>query len=106
MIRKAAGFYSIIIGVSVLGMWSATLLTGGISEGPIEIAFHLASEFLMAILLLISGIALLRGKTYGEKAFLVSNGMLIYSVLNAAGYFWQRNDFIMPCFLCSSLLYQ
>jgi hypothetical protein len=49
----------------------------------------------MAILLLISGISILRGKIYGRTIFLISNGMLIYSVLNAAGYYGQRNNFAM-----------
>lgn len=97
MIRKVGSVYSIVTGISVLGFWSMVILTGGIAEGPIEISFHLASEFLMAILLIISGIGLLTGKTYGKKVFLISNGMLIYSVLNAAGYYGQRSNFAMSC---------
>lgn len=95
MFRKIAAVYSIVIGISVLVMWSMTILTGGIKEGPVEILFHLVSEFIMAILLLISGIGLLRGKTYVRKLFLISNGMLIYSVLNAAGYFGQSGNITM-----------
>ena len=95
MIKKIAAVYSIVVGISVIVQWGMTLLTGGITEGPIEISFHLISEFLMAILLLISGIGLLSGKTYGKKVFFISNGMLIYSVLNAGGYFGQRSNFPM-----------
>lgn len=95
MIRKVAAVYSIVIGISVLGMWSMILLTGGIKEELIEISFHLVSEFLMAILLFISGIGILRGKIHGKTIFLISNGMLIYSVLNAAGYYGQRDNFVM-----------
>ena len=63
----------------------------------------------MAILLLISGISILRGKIYGKTIFLISNGMLIYSVLNAAGYYGQRNNFTMVgmfavIFIISSIL--
>ena len=95
MIKRIEAVYSIVIGISILGMWSMILLTGGISEPPIEISLHLISEFSMAILLLISGISILRGKIYGKTIFLISNGMLIYSVLNAAGYYGQRNNFAM-----------
>lgn len=95
MFRKVAAVYSIVIGISVLAMWSMTILTGGIKEGPIEIFFHLVSEFLMAILLLIGGIGLIRDKMYGRKIFLISNGMLLYSVLNAAGYFGQGGNMAM-----------
>jgi hypothetical protein len=95
MIRKVAAVYSILIGVSVLSMWGLIILTDGITEGSIEISFHLVSEFSMAILLIISGIGLIMNKMYGKKLFLISNGMLIYSVLNAAGYYGQRNNFAM-----------
>ncbi len=59
MFRKIAAVYSIII--FILGMWSMIILTGKITEGPVEILFHLASKFPMAILLLLNGIGLLRG---------------------------------------------
>jgi uncharacterized membrane protein YhdT len=51
----------------------------------------------MAILLLFGGIGLLSGKTYGKKVFFISNGMLIYSVLNAGGYYGQKSNFEMMC---------
>jgi hypothetical protein len=103
MIRKVAAVYSFLIGVSVLGMWSMIILTGGITEGSIEISFHLASEFLMAFLLLISSIGLIKKEIYGRKVFLISNGMLIYSALNAAGYYGQRNNFTMLCIFIAIL---
>lgn len=95
MFRKMAAFYAIVIGISMLGMWSMIILAGGIIEVPVEISFHLGSEFLTAILLLISGIGLFRGNTNGRRLFLISNGMLIYSVLNAAGYYGQGKNITM-----------
>lgn len=95
MLRRITAFYAIVISISIIGMWSMIILAGGIIEGPVEISFHLVSEFLMAILLLISGIGLLRGNTKGRKLFLISNGMLIYSVLNAAGYYGQSKNIAM-----------
>lgn len=95
MIKKIAAFYSVFIGISVLGMWFMILLNNGISEGPIEISFHILSEFLMAILLFLGGIGLLKEKIYGKLVFLISHGMLLYSVLNATGYYGQRSDFMM-----------
>ncbi len=92
MLKKVKAIYSIVISISVIGMWGMTILTGGIVEGLFEVSFHLASEFLMAILLLLGGIGLLRGKAYGKKLYILSNGMLIYSVLNAAGYFGERDN--------------
>ncbi|MHB1392355.1 MAG: hypothetical protein ACYCYE_04610 [Clostridia bacterium] len=95
MIKKAAAFYSIFIGISVMGMWCMILLSGSIPEGPIEMSFHLFSEFLMATLMLVGGIGLLKNHLYGRKVFMISNGMLVYSILNAAGYYGQRSDLIM-----------
>jgi hypothetical protein len=95
LVKKLAAFYSIFIGISVMGMWCMILLGNGTAEGLIEISFHLFSEFLMAVLLIAGGIGLLKDRTYGKKVFLISNGMLIYSVLNAAGYYGQRGSFIM-----------
>jgi hypothetical protein len=37
LLRKVAAVYSIVVGISVLGLWSMIILTGGITEGPIEI---------------------------------------------------------------------
>lgn len=95
MIKKAAAFYSIFIGISVMGMWCMILLSNGTTEGLIEIFFHLFSEFLMAVLLLLGGIGLLKERNYGKTVFFISNGMLVYSVLNAAGHYGQRGSFIM-----------
>jgi hypothetical protein len=93
--KKVAAFYSIFIGICISGMWIMILLNEGISEGTIEISFHLFSEFLMAILLIIAGFDILRNRIYGKKVFLISHSMLVYSVLNAAGYYGQRSNYIM-----------
>lgn len=95
MIKRIAAFYSIFAGISIMGMWCMILLSSTIPEGPVEMSFHLFSEFLMAVLLLIGGIGMLKGIAYGRKLFLVSNGMLIYSVLNAAGYYGQSSNYAM-----------
>ncbi|KJS71280.1 MAG: hypothetical protein JL56_15530 [Desulfotomaculum sp. BICA1-6] len=109
MIRKISAIYSFVIGISIVGMWCMILLTEGTPEGPLEITFHLISEFLMAGLLIASGYILLGLKTYGAKVFMVAHGMLIYSVLNAAGYYGQRGNIGMTSmfifiFIVSSVL--
>jgi len=67
MLRKISAIYSIIIGISVLGMWCLILLSEGVPEGTFEITFHLFSEFLMANLLIAGGYMSLRLKTNGGK---------------------------------------
>jgi len=101
MVRKISAIYSIIIGISVLGMWCLILLTEGAPEGPFEITFHLISEFLMASLLIAGGYMSLRLKTNGGKVFMVAHGMLIYSVINAAGYYGQKGNIGMTSMFLS-----
>lgn len=57
-----------------------------------KVSFHLISEFFMAILLIVSGYILLRNNSNGGKIFLVAHGMLLYSVLNAEGYYGERGN--------------
>jgi hypothetical protein len=40
VIRRIEAIFSIVVGVSVIGMWTMTLITGGISEKPVEISLH------------------------------------------------------------------
>lgn len=109
MVKKISAIYSIIMGISVMGMWCIILLTQGTPEGQFEITFHLISEFLMAILLITGGYIFLRLKNNGRKILMVAHGMLIYSVLNAAGYYGQRENIGMTSmffsiFIVSSVL--
>jgi len=102
---KIIGYYSIFIGVSVIAMWTMILLTETPQEGKTELSFHLVSEFLMALLCLVSGILLLRKNVISRLLNLLGLGMVIYSVLNAAGYYGERNEIpMMIMFIVSSIL--
>ena len=73
-------------------MWIFILKTQEIAEGQTEIIFHLISEFLMAAICLFSGIILLRKHKLARKLNMLGMGMVLYSVLNAAGYYAERNE--------------
>lgn len=92
MRTKIVAYYSIFIGISVIAMWTMILLTETPPEGKTELSFHLLSEFLMALLCLVSGILLLRKKTLSKLLNILGLGMVIYSVLNAAGYYGEKNE--------------
>ena len=94
-LNTAIAIYSIFIGIAVIGMWTMILLTENIAEGRIEMGFHLYSEFSMAILCLVSGFMLLRGRKFARETNIGSQAMVIYSVINAAGYYGQRGDTAM-----------
>lgn len=93
--HKLLGYYSLFIGVCVFGMWLMILSKGIVPEGKTEISFHLVSEFLMALLCMISGVMLLYEKKHARIISMAGLSMMVYSVLNAAGYYGQRNDMRM-----------
>lgn len=93
---KIIGYYSIFIGISVIAMWTMILITQTIPEGPVALTFHLFSEFLMATLAVLSGILLIKKDSNVLKLLnAAALGMIVYSVINAAGYYGQKGDVAM-----------
>ena len=86
------GGYSILLGLAVIGLWAPLLLGAEVPEGPTEMAFHLASEGLMALGCVLSGVLLLRARPLGRRATAAAHAMVVYSTLNAAGYYAERGD--------------
>ena len=93
--KKAIPVYSIILGAGIIGLWIMILSTDGMPEGPVESTFHLISEFLMAAMCLAGGIlSFFKFKT-GRLIMIIAHGMVLYSVLNAAGYYGQGSGMLM-----------
>jgi hypothetical protein len=81
--RKTVAWYSIIVGIAMLGIWTVQVLTGQATElqtAPIEISLAIAADALTAISLLIAGFGLLAHRHWAFKLYLFSLGMLVYSV--------------------------
>lgn len=103
--KKLIAIYSIILGCSVLILWMTILLIEGMPEGKWQQVFHLTSEGIMALACLFSGFSSLRGSPLSDPCLIGSHAMVIYSVLNAAGYYAQNADpamallFVVLCFL-------
>jgi hypothetical protein len=98
VLQKIEALFSIVVGIGICGIWIMLMSAGGIAEletEPVRITLHVLSEFLTALLLIIGGVALLKKKSRAKAFFYVSQGMLIYSVLNAAGYYVQLNNAAM-----------
>ena len=92
MRNKLVASYSIFIGISVIAMWMMILANEKTPEGRIEMSFHLFSEFLMACICIMSGILLLKNNLLGKPLNIFGLGMVLYSVINAAGYYGELNN--------------
>src|SRR5689334_5712037 len=95
---KFSSWYGISIGILIILQWIFFLATGSVPEfhtTPWAIGFHMTAELLLALALLLSGLATLRSKPWGEKALLVALGMAIYSEINSPGYFAQLGQWAL-----------
>ncbi len=92
---RFAGWYGALVAVLMLSQWGVFLAAGAVPQlqtAPREIGFHLAAELVTALGLLASGVALLTNRPWGLRAYLLSAGMLVYTVINSSGYFAQREQ--------------
>jgi len=90
-------WYAIIIGTIIILTWVLILLNNNdFQEGIKELTFHLISEFIMAFTCITGGVLIHRKKITGCFIVFIGFGMLIYSTLNAGGYYLELGDYVMP----------
>jgi len=90
---KFTAIFAIIVGIGMIGQWFMSYLSNSIPElktEPIRIGFHLAAEMATALMLILSGIMLLKGNAAGKTFFLIADGMLFYTCIVSPGYFAQQ----------------
>lgn len=88
----------LLIGVGIIGLWIMLLVTNQIPEietALAEIIMHIIIEVSMGILCIITAVAMIKKYKYSDTLSLLSNGMLIYSVVNSSGYYIQSGNYIM-----------
>jgi hypothetical protein len=93
-----AAVFATAVGLGMIGQWTVSYLSRQIPElqtEPIRIGFHLAGEAVTALALIIGGVGLLTGQTWGQPAYLVATGMLLYTVIVSPGYFAQKDQWPM-----------
>ncbi|MFX1568262.1 MAG: hypothetical protein ACFFCV_07830 [Promethearchaeota archaeon] len=98
VLELIASVYTILIGITMLGMWFLLLFKREVPElktKPTQIFFHLAAEFITAVVLIIGGIGFLMNQPWGLAIFFIAIGMAIYSTINAAGFYGQLKDWPM-----------
>ena len=96
--NKTIGYFGVMIGTMMVLQWIFFLATGQVPEvqtAPYSIAFHLAAEFITAIALIVTGIAVLCRTKWGKIGLLSAVGSLIYSVIASPGYFAQSGQWEM-----------
>ncbi len=79
----------------MIGQWIMFIATGQVPEfntEPVRISFHLAAEFITAILLVIGGLGLFTKRRWGLSIFFVAMGMLLYTIIVSPGYFAQLGE--------------
>ena len=90
-----SGIYAIIIGAGIIGLWAMLVRTKQVPElktEPVAIKFHIAAEMTMGILSLMSGVFLLIGVSWAPYFFILAQGLVIYAVINSAGYYGQKKQ--------------
>jgi hypothetical protein len=90
-----SGIYAIVMGIGIIGLWIMLVRANQVPElktEPVAIKFHITAEIIMGILLLLSGIFLLIGLSWAPNFFVLAIGLVIYAVINSAGYYGQRKQ--------------
>jgi hypothetical protein len=94
---KFAGIFGITAGILILMQWLFFLISAQVPElesAPLEIVFHLAAEFMTAVVIIAAGTAVLQRKPWAPRVYYLASGMLIYTVINSAGYFMQLGEWL------------
>lgn len=105
--NRFTAYFSIAVGTMMGAQWIFFLATGSVPElvsAPLAIAFHLAAEGTTAVLLIVTGIGLLRGWRWAMPANLLAIGMLVYAMINSAGYFAEQAEWGMVAMFALLLL--
>lgn len=92
---KIPAWAGITIGCIMIVQWVYFLLSGAVPElqsTPLVASLHLAAEFATAFSLVISGLGVLKDRSWGPTGLLVASGMLAYSLVNSFSYYPQNHQ--------------
>ncbi len=94
-VRRLKAIFSLIVGISILALWGMLFSTNQIPElatEPFRISLHIFSELLLAVLLIATAVSIWKRSKSADRLFVFTMGVLLYSVINAAGYFGQSGS--------------
>lgn len=99
--------YAIVVGLLIFGQWAFFLITRQVPELKTErvrVLFHIADEFLTAVLLIVSGVGLLLQLSWAMSVYLIAMGMLLYAIIVSTGYFAQKRVWPIVAMFAALLL--
>ena len=88
--NRVSAYFTILVGVLMMGMWTMLVFTGQVpylDTPQLEIKLHIFTELLTSGALILGGLSVLRGWTRLNRLHHVSQGMLIYAIINSSGYY-------------------
>ncbi|PKM53193.1 MAG: hypothetical protein CVV00_13520 [Firmicutes bacterium HGW-Firmicutes-5] len=89
---------TLFVGFSIIVLWIMLFATSQVPEletEPFSLALHVLSELILAVSLLFTGIGYMKNTRWVPYMFMLSMGLLIYSVMNVAGYYGESGNFAM-----------
>jgi len=96
--------FALFVGVGMIAQWAFMIARGQVvttdedeisGRGRVEMGFHWVAELLTAVALIVAGIALFAARPWAGWMHALAAGMLLYAVINSAGYFAQRREWPM-----------
>jgi hypothetical protein len=94
-VDRVASVYSIIVGVSILVLWTLLITTSSIPEfdtNPIEIILHITAELSTGFFLIIGGYGLWKEYGWRYPVHFLSMGMLFYTAIVSPGYYGDKGE--------------
>jgi len=101
--------YCILTGVSIVAFWinlfsKKQLLSSRFPQKKVEVVYHVAAEFLTAILLMGSAAGFILGFSWSRVLLPVSLGMLLYAQINGPGFYaGQENSGMVRVFYVTAI---
>lgn len=86
------GGWLVLVGVGMLGVWTALFATGSVDEPFPSFLFHLAAEAGTALLALAAGIGSLRGRPAARGPSVLALGAVTCAAGGASGFYLAGGD--------------
>lgn len=97
-VKKMSAFVVLIVGLLNMTLWTILIASGKVSdfsETPISYIFHWISEFITALLLLLTGLYIIKQNPLHQNLLSLSLGFLVMAVGGAFAYYLMNFEIAM-----------